>query len=335
MGRLLFVLGFGILPVSAQALIIEREAIRVESEVITYTEFLDYFMPLRDRLVQEGEGADRVRQARTELITTLIQGLTLFDYAEAYASVVRESEVDRIVASMMTEQQLTEAELTEQVFAEYGVPSLKLFKWQLRMLQTRERMLQQMQYLPGFSIDPVTQADIQACYNENFSDNAASERREVFHMVFLVDDPNPFGEEMEAAQGRADAALARLEAGEDFEAVAGELSDDRFTRAEGGRLGLMNRQDISQYSQDFGLDYGRAAFDLEEGEVSAALRSRRGLHVLFVKTVEQDETMTLDEASEPCRLQLTQQRYSQLLAEEVERHGSQVQIRVMLEGAAY
>jgi peptidyl-prolyl cis-trans isomerase D len=92
----------------------------------------------------------------------------------------------------------------------------------------------------------------------------------------LVQVPPGAGEEEIAdAHGRAKAARGRIEAGEDFETVAAEVSDDVGTKSLGGDLGLFARG-----GSDAAIDV--AAFSLEVGGLSEPVRSEVGWHVLRV-----------------------------------------------------
>ena len=64
-----------------------------------------------------------------------------------------------------------------------------------------------------------------------------------------------------AARAKIEAATKRIESGEDFAAVAREVSDDQGTKENGGDLGYFKRGDM------FGA-FGDAAFSLEPGKMS-------------------------------------------------------------------
>lgn len=93
----------------------------------------------------------------------------------------------------------------------------------------------------------------------------------------LVQVPSDASEEEIAnAKSRAEAARSRIELGEDFVAVAGEVSDDVGTRSLGGDLGWFARGD-----NDPAID--EVAFALAPGELSAVVRSDYGWHLLRVE----------------------------------------------------
>ncbi len=83
----------------------------------------------------------------------------------------------------------------------------------------------------------------------------------------------------------AEAALARLKAGEDFAKLAEELSTDESTKANGGDLGWfpMGQMDA---------DFEKVAFNTPVGEISDICQTAYGYHI--IKVEERDENRPLD-----------------------------------------
>ena len=116
---------------------------------------------------------------------------------------------------------------------------------------------------------------LRAIFADREPDLAQPERVRARHILSLA--PAEASEEEAAkAHSRVEAALARIEAGEDFAVVAQEVSEDVGTRENGGDLGLFARG-----SNDPALD--EAAFALAAGEISGIVRSAYGFHVLQVE----------------------------------------------------
>jgi parvulin-like peptidyl-prolyl isomerase len=113
-------------------------------------------------------------------------------------------------------------------------------------------------------------------------------------------------------QEEAQAALERLDAGEDFALVATEVSTDTFTAANGGELGWLLEGDLE-------LGYGpaveEAAFSLSPGEYSQPISSTVGIHII---RVNERGVRPLDEY----RLQAEQQQaYFEWLQEAMSAEG--------------
>jgi hypothetical protein len=83
----------------------------------------------------------------------------------------------------------------------------------------------------------------------------------------------------------AEAARARIIAGEDFAAVAQELSTDDSTGANGGDLGWFTREEMV-------APFAEAAFSLEPGELSEPVESEFGWHIIEVAESDADRPLT-------------------------------------------
>ncbi len=80
-----------------------------------------------------------------------------------------------------------------------------------------------------------------------------------------------------ASEQDAQAALRRIQAGEDFAKVAREMSQDEITRADGGDLGFFPKGMLSVPKE-----IEDAAFALQPGQVSGIVRSPYGYHIVQV-----------------------------------------------------
>jgi peptidyl-prolyl cis-trans isomerase D len=94
----------------------------------------------------------------------------------------------------------------------------------------------------------------------------------------------------EGALERAEEALVRIEQGEDFATIAGELSDDLATKKEGGDLGFFPRGRMLP-------EFEEAAFALEPGETSRPVETVRGVHVIQMEERKAGFERTLEEVT--------------------------------------
>lgn len=78
------------------------------------------------------------------------------------------------------------------------------------------------------------------------------------------------------ARGRAEALLARAQAGEDFAALATENSEDEGSARQGGDLGFNPRGRMV-------TEFDESQFSLEVGEISEIVETRFGFHIIKVE----------------------------------------------------
>ncbi len=123
-----------------------------------------------------------------------------------------------------------------------------------------------------------SEEDLRTLYRSEAAKFTQEERRHVRHILVAV--PADADAQTEAAaKARAEALRRRLEAGEDFAALAKEASDDKGSAAKGGDLGVIEKGIMDPA-------FERAAYALKEGEISAPVRSRFGYHLIQVTAIE-------------------------------------------------
>jgi peptidyl-prolyl cis-trans isomerase D len=115
------------------------------------------------------------------------------------------------------------------------------------------------------------------------------ERVRARHLLLRV-PPDASEEQVAEIRARAEAALARIRGGEDFAAVAGELSEDPGSKAQGGDLGFFGRGQMVPA-------FEAAAFALEPGQVSEIVKTDFGFHVIRLEEHRPAEERSFDEAA--------------------------------------
>jgi peptidyl-prolyl cis-trans isomerase D len=109
------------------------------------------------------------------------------------------------------------------------------------------------------------------------------------HVLIRVDkDANEA--QVADAQKRIDAALARIQGGEDFAKVASEVSEDPGSKDRGGDLGLFPRGQMVPAFED-------VAFQQKDGETSGVVRTDFGFHVIRTEAHEAAKDRSFDEAA--------------------------------------
>lgn len=107
--------------------------------------------------------------------------------------------------------------------------------------------------------------------------------------------------DMKAVEGKADAILQQLNAGENFSALAQKYSEDR-SRKGGGDLGYVRKSHLSN-------EFIEMLSQMKAGEISRPFWTDRGLHI--IKLEEKTEKRTEAELKEGVRNTLYEKRYSE------------------------
>ena len=125
----------------------------------------------------------------------------------------------------------------------------------------------------------VDEAALEAVYQRDVSSMA--EMRRASHILFEVDaDESAVLEQVEAVK-------ARIDAGEDFAALAREFSEDSGTRNNGGDMGYVERD-------SFDPDFENALYALQESAVSAPVRSSFGYHLIKLTDLQSADVPTFE-----------------------------------------
>lgn len=132
----------------------------------------------------------------------------------------------------------------------------------------------------------VSDGDAQGYYDENISDFQQQEQRRVSHILI------EFGDDEAAAEAQAGELLAKVNAGEDFAALAKANSADAFSGENGGDLEWIERGVMGDAFDD-------AAFALASaGDVSEVVKSDFGFHIIKLTELKPTQTTPFVEVKE-------------------------------------
>jgi peptidyl-prolyl cis-trans isomerase D len=123
----------------------------------------------------------------------------------------------------------------------------------------------------------VTDEDLRQAYEEERERFQTAEERRVRHILIEVAD----GQE-DAARTAAQGVETRLRNGEDFAAVAAEVSADAGTKTQGGDLGWIGRGMLVGPFED-------TLFAMQVGDISAPVRTEFGFHIIRLDEVRAGE----------------------------------------------
>ena len=126
----------------------------------------------------------------------------------------------------------------------------------------------------------VSEEEVEELYQQRVANLA--EQRRAAHILIEADDSSA-----DEAKAKIDEIAKRLAAGEDFAALAKELSEDPGSANDGGDLGFAAP---GVYDPAF----EKALYSLNEGQVSAPVRSEFGWHLIKLTGVQSPEIPTLE-----------------------------------------
>ncbi len=126
--------------------------------------------------------------------------------------------------------------------------------------------------------------DIKALYDQAIEEMEITEERKASHILVAVDDETT----EEAAIEKLTALKARIQAGESFEDLAKEFSDDPGSAQQGGDLGFAGK---GTYVEPFEV----ALFGMNEGDLSEPVVTQFGVHLIKLVDVRTQDIPTYEE----------------------------------------
>ena len=166
--------------------------------------------------------------------------------------------------------------------------------------------------LEAAKLDVSTQPDevaLRALYDEELARFTSEDERHARHILVLFQDSSE--ESIEAATRKAKEITKRLEAGEAFDALARELSEDPGSASKGGDLGFFTRGIMV-------AEFEQAVFNMQVGERSEPVRSSYGLHIIELLDIKPETVKPFEEVKELLASQLLSEEHSDLFYEHSE-----------------
>ena len=202
-------------------------------------------------------------------------------------------------------QQVIDRKLLAEAGSEAGYEDTVEYGRQITLL--REELLQQM-YLQAAVDEALTEEALNeayATYVEDFNAQGGGEEVHARHVLVNTEE-------------EAQAAIDRLDAGEDFATVAQELSIGP-SGPDGGDLGFFKKEDMVP-------EFSDAAFALQPGEISGPVQSPFGWHVIRVEERRQAEAPPLEQVAG----QLSNQIAQEIVGQRIEDLRADAEIEMLL-----
>ena len=242
----------------------------VNSEPITNTEVQREFRRVLQQMAAQNRPRPDSQRLAADMLESLISQKIQLQLARESGIRVEDSAIDLALQNIAAQNQIDAATLIRRVEAEGMTAS------QFRA-QLRDQIL--LQRLRDRDVAPrvrVSELDIDTYLQEQQSvQDLGKQEVNLAHILITVPENAPAGQ-VQSLQLRANKAMERARAGEDFALLVRELSDPS-AQSNGGQLGLRTADRLPAL-------FVEATQKLAQGEVSEVVRSPAGFHVLKVLT---------------------------------------------------
>ena len=302
-----------------RTVVIERVAAVVNDSIILESEVVQRAAPLLGELDRITDPAERQRQwnaLQRQVLGEMIDEELVLAAADEAKLEVGDEEVNRALDEVKRQNKLTDKQL-EQALAGQGY-TIPEYRKDVRRQILRLRAINVL-VRPRVSI---TDDEVRASYDRLTGQSAAVSEVRV-RQILIKPPERPTPEDMDAGRRRAGELTARARAGEPFEKLAAEASEDAKSRDKGGELGWFKHGELSP-------EWEEVLFRMAPGEVRGPVRDPEGLHVFQVVETRKDAVRPFDEAKEELRQQLysdSLEKQTRLWLEEL-RKKSHVEIKL-------
>jgi peptidyl-prolyl cis-trans isomerase C len=250
-----------------------------------------------------------------------------------YRQLVDDMIIDQLITAQATGVEVSDADVKAEIEKIKGqFPSPEAFAEQLKQSgQTEEKLtdlvkngLKQRRWIESQikGKDAVADADAKKFYDENTTEFEQPEQVEASHILFLVpEDASP--EVVKQKEDAANAALKRAKAGEDFNALAKELSEEPNAKESGGNLGFFAKDRMVPAFAD-------AAFSQDKGAITGPVRTEFGFHVIKVTDKKAAGTLGFDEVKDQINSYLQNNKRREAVQSVVDNLRKEAKVQVNL-----
>lgn len=160
----------------------------------------------------------------------------------------------------------------------------------------------------------VEESSLREAYEADQARFIQPERRAVRHLLLTL-PADADTARREQVQSEIEALRVRIEAGEPFADLAREHSQDPGSAERGGSLGTLTRDTLE-------APFAEVAFSLEPGQLSEPVRTRFGLHLIEVESVEPAEVSAFETVRDQLHDELAREQGESMYYEIGERLAS-------------
>jgi len=282
----------------ARAELIEEIVAWVNGDIITMTDMEQEEQAMVAEAYKRYTGDEldqNVQALRQSLLIEMIDRKILLDRARAMFTDL-EGVKEAYYQGFKESQSINDDAEFERMLEQEGM-TIASFKLRLLEMYAPEEVLR---YEVSNRIS-VSDKEIEDFYQANPGMFSLEDELTLREIVLLADTDA----KKDAKRSEAEQIVERARSGEDFAALAREVSE-AGTKAEGGLLGELKRGDLSTQLEVI-------AFALEQDEVSDPIETPYGFHILMVEERIVGERVALDETWDRLRGFLEDQKYQEAL----------------------
>jgi peptidyl-prolyl cis-trans isomerase SurA len=258
----------------------------VGDTAIVWTELQEYVIEQRAQGVQVPQDPQELRLFLEEALDRKINEVVVYIHAWRAGITVSDRDVNQLVEERLAQIRRnfpTETEF-QQALVAMGTTAAEFrirITHRTRVELTSQQFLQQ--EFSRMQPVPVSEAEIRQAFEAERA--ALGPRPATVDLEQVIIAPHPSEEAELGARERAEQALSRLRAGEDFALIARDFSDDLATREGGGDLGWIRQGQLLP-------EFEEALFRMRPGQVSNLVETGIGYHIIKLERVRGAERLT-------------------------------------------
>jgi len=299
---------------------LERVIAIVNDAIILESELDARLTPVRaeaEQIQDPGERKRRLAKLSSQVLDEMVNEELIVQAAESAKIDVESSEVQAALDEIKQQNNLDDAGLAQALGAQgYTLQNYRAdLRRQLMRLRAVNTIVQ-----PKIQI---TEEDVRARYDQ------MQRRSEAVSAVRLSDiliklPEHATEQQINDAKDKAGKAVERVKAGEDFAAVAKDMSDDDSTKGTGGELGWFERGSINP-------DWEQIVFSMEKGDVRGPVTGPQGLYVFLVTDIKKSELKSYAEMKDQLTKELRRRELDKQTATWVEELRKKAYIDIKLQ----
>ncbi|MDO9052204.1 MAG: peptidylprolyl isomerase [Methylotenera sp.] len=250
---------------AAEVVKLDRIVAIVDQTAITEQELENRILTVTAQLAKQGTELPPQEILRKQILERLISDTLQLQFAAQTGLKVDDNQLDKTIERIAEQNKMTLSEFAEALSAD-GI-SMRKFRADIRseitISRLREREVE--------SRVNVTESEIDNFLTTQASSNESTDEFEISHILIRTPEEGAT-EDVQKAKVKVDEAVKALQEGTSFAKVSASFSDAP-NALEGGNLGWKTSTQLPALFLD-------ALKTMQAGDVSAALRSPNGFHIL-------------------------------------------------------